>query len=61
MSLALPEVIVEDIRVLATRRGYPSAEITRHAIILGLSMLRGPERHPTDDARSRARSGEKND
>jgi hypothetical protein len=42
MSLALPPIIVEDIRSLAARRGRSAAEITRQAIVLGLSALRVP-------------------
>ncbi len=50
MSLALPPVIVEDIRSLAARRGRSAAAVTRQAIVLGLSELRGPERRPALNA-----------
>jgi len=46
MSLALPTVIVDDIRSVAVQRGYSAAEVTRQAIVLGLSALRVPGMGP---------------
>jgi len=54
MSLALPLVVVEDIRTLAALHGRSAAEVTRQAIVLGLSALRVPGPHtPEKKAREK--------
>ena len=56
MSLALPPVIVEDIRTLAALRGRSAAEVTRQAIVLGLSALRVPGLH-TPEKKAEEKNG----
>ncbi len=46
MSLRIPHVILEDARLVASRRGKKPAAILRQAMALGLVELRGRERHP---------------